>query len=160
MRAERRGGREGTEDGEQSARGAERVTGDEEKVQQRKGIAEGGSIAEEGSIAEGALRREGARSEWRSVASGGATTPRIECCESREFADEIRMDVRADQCDGVPSRSATDGARDALLRDGVVGTTDPAREDDNVPLVGSSGVGGRIDHPKRAVNIDISEGST
>ena len=70
------------------------------------------------------------------------------------------MDVRADQCDGVPSRSATDGARDALLRDGVVGTTDPAREDDNVPLVGSSGVGGRIDHPKRAVNIDISEGST
>ena len=46
MRAERRRGREGKEDGEQSARGVERFTGDEEKVRQRKGIAKGGSIAE------------------------------------------------------------------------------------------------------------------
>ena len=72
----------------------------------------------------------------------------------------MRIDDRVKRGGGVPSRGATDGARDAVLRDGVADTADPVRENGNEALVDSGGVGGRIDHPKRAANIDVSEGST
>ena len=71
----------------------------------------------------------------------------------------MRMDERVELGEGVPSRGATDDARDAAYRDGVVGATDPAREADDGALAGSGGVGGSIDHPKSAVRIDASEGS-
>lgn len=41
-----------------------------------------------------------------------------------------------------------------------MGATEPARETDDGVLMGSGAAGGRIDHPNRAVSMDVSEGST
>lgn len=80
-----------------------------------------------------------------------------ECSDNKDVDDvETRRDDLVEVGVGVLSR-ATEDAREGVVRIGVPGTTDPAREIDGVREV-SGGAGGSMAQPNTAVKIAVSEG--